>query len=274
MPDAAEVAEALAVAREAARQAAAGLLAAWPGTGRADAVRKRPRDLVTEADRESERRILEVLGRAFPDHAVLAEESGSRSSGGSLRWIVDPLDGTANYVHGFPMFAVSIALYDGSLPLAGLVLDPVRSEWFTARSGQGAWLDGGEPGLARRLAVADGGDPEEGPLLATGFPFKIRSQMERYMTAFDELFRRSSDMRRAGSAALDLAYVASGRVDGFWEMALNPWDIAAGEILVLEAGGLVSDWRGGDAHRESGWIAAGGPATHRLLTSVLARHAA
>lgn len=274
MADAAEVAEALAVAREAAGQAAALLLAAWPGTGRGDAVRKRPRDLVTDADRESEHRILEVLSRAFPDHAVLAEESGGRPSDGSLRWIVDPLDGTANYVHGFPMFAVSIALYDGSVPLAGVVLDPVRAEWFTARSGEGAWLDGGEPGSATRLTVADGGDPEEGPLLATGFPFKNRSQMGRYVAAFGDLFQRSSDMRRAGSAALDLAYVASGRVDGFWEMALSPWDIAAGELLVLEAGGRVSDWRGGDGHRESGWIAAGGPATHRLLTSVLARHAA
>ncbi|HET6361181.1 MAG TPA: inositol monophosphatase family protein, partial [Gemmatimonadota bacterium] len=249
-------------------------LAAWPGTGRGNAERKRPRDLVTDVDRESERRILEVLAHEFPDHAVLAEESGGRSSSGSLRWIVDPLDGTANYVHGFPMFAVSIALYDGQLPLAGVVLDPVRSEWFTARSGEGAWLDRGDPGSATRLTVADGGDPEEGPLLATGFPFKNRSQMDRYMAAFGDLFQRSSDMRRAGSAALDLAYVASGRVDGFWEMALNPWDIAAGEILVLEAGGVVSDWRGGNGHRESGWIAAGGPATHRLLTSVLARHAA
>ena len=274
MADAAEVAEALSVAREAARQAAAVLLAAWPGISRRDADRKRPRDLVTDADRESERRILEVLARAFPDHAFLAEESGGQASEGSLCWIVDPLDGTANYVHGFPMFAVSIALYDGQLPLAGVVLDPVRSEWFTARSGEGAWLDRGETGSATRLTVAGGGDPEEGPLLATGFPFKNRSEMPRYLAAFADLFQRSSDMRRAGSAALDLAYVAAGRVDGFWEMALNPWDIAAGEILVLEAGGLVSDWRGGDGHRESGWLAAGGPATHRLLTSVLARHAA
>ncbi len=274
MPDAAELAEAVSVAREAARQAASVLLAAWPGTGRADAFRKRPRDLVTDADRESERRILEVLARAFPEHAVVAEESGDRPSDGSLRWIVDPLDGTANYVHGFPMFAVSIALYDGDLPLAGVVLDPVRSEWFTARVGEGAWLDRGDPGSASRLRVTDGGDPEEGPLLATGFPFKNRALIERYVAAFGELFERSSDMRRAGSAALDLAYVAAGRVDGFWEMALNPWDIAAGEILVLEAGGLVSDWRGGDGHRETGWIVAGGPPTHELLTSVLARHAA
>lgn len=250
------------------------LLEAWPGTGRADAARKRRGDFVTEADRESERRILEVLAREFPDHAVVAEESGARASEGSLCWIVDPLDGTANYVHGFPMFAVSIALYDGSLPLAGLVLDPVRSEWFTARAGQGAWLDRGEPGSAVRLTVADAADPDEGPLLATGFPFKDRAQLGRYLAAFGELFGRASDMRRAGSAALDLAYVASGRVDGFWEMALNPWDIAAGEILVLEAGGRVSDWRGGDGHRETGWIAAAGRVTHDLLTSILAPHAA
>ncbi len=273
MADAAEVAEALEVAREAAREAAGILLAAWQSTGHGEAVRKRPRDLVTEADRRSEIRILEILGRAFPEHAIVAEESGGRP-GASLRWIVDPLDGTTNYVYGFPMFAISIALYDGEMPLAGLVLDPVRSEWFTARAGEGAWLDGGEPGAATRLAVTDGGDPGEGPLLATGFPFKSPARTERYLAAFGELFVRSSDMRRAGSAALDLAYVAAGRVDGFWEMELNPWDIAAGEILVLEAGGLVSDWTGGYGHRESGWIVAGGPATHRLLTSVLARHAA
>lgn len=274
MADAVGTAEALSVAREAARQGAAVLLDAWAGTGRGDASRKRRGDFVTEADRESERRILEVLTREFPDHAVVAEESGGRASDGSLRWIVDPLDGTANYVHGFPMFAVSIALYDGSFPLAGVVLDPVRSEWFTARAGEGAWLDRGEPGSAVRLAVADAADPEEGPLLATGFPFKDRGELGRYLAAFGELFGRASDMRRAGSAALDLAYVAAGRVDGFWEMALNPWDIAAGEILVLEAGGCVSDWRGGDGHRETGWIAAGGRATHELMTSILSRHAA
>jgi myo-inositol-1(or 4)-monophosphatase len=121
--------------------------------------------------------------------------------------------------------------------------------------------------------VADAIDPEEGPLLATGFPFRNPSRMPRYLAAFGELFGRSSDMRRAGSAALDLAYVAAGRVDGFWEMDLNPWDIAAGELLVLEAGGLVSDWRGGRSHRETGWIAAGGPDTHAFLTSILGRHA-
>lgn len=274
MADSREVAEALSVAREAAREAIDFLLAAWPATGRREASRKHPRDLVTAADRESERRILDRLGRAFPDHSIVAEESGRRSGAGALRWIVDPLDGTTNYVHGFPMFAVSIALYEDARPLAGLVVDPVRGEWFTAMAGEGAWLDRGDPDSASRLAVADGGDPEEGPLLATGFPFRHPSLTARYMAAFGELFVRSSDMRRAGSAALDLAYVAAGRVDGFWEMELNPWDIAAGELLVLEAGGIVSDWRGGGGHRESGWIAAGGPETHRLLTSVLAEHAA
>ncbi|MGH7565648.1 MAG: inositol monophosphatase family protein [Gemmatimonadota bacterium] len=273
MADTHEVAEALSVAREAAREAVEVLLAAWPATGRREALRKSPRDLVTDADRESERRILERLGRAFPDHSIVAEESGGRSGAGSLRWIVDPLDGTTNYVHGFPMFAVSIALYDDTIPLTGLVVDPVRDEWFTARAGEGAWLDHGDPESASRLAVADGVEAGEGPLLATGFPFKNMSETGRYLAAFRELFERSSDMRRAGSAALDLAYVAAGRVDGFWEMDLNIWDIAAGELLVLEAGGLVSDWRGGAAHRETGWIAAGGPETHRLLTSVLAGHA-
>jgi myo-inositol-1(or 4)-monophosphatase len=270
--DARQAAEALSVAREAAREAAEVLLASWTTIGRGDATRKRPRDLVTDADRASEARILERLSRAYPDYAIVAEESGD-SGAGAVRWIVDPLDGTTNYVHGFPMFAVSIALYDGSRPVAGVVLDPVRNEWFTARADGGAWLDRGDSGAGLRLSVGDGGDPAEGPLLATGFPFRHPAQTPRYLAAFEELFLRSSDMRRAGSAALDLAYVAAGRVDGFWEMALNPWDIAAGELLVLEAGGRVSDWSGGEEHRESGWIVAGGPATHALLTSVLAGHA-
>jgi myo-inositol-1(or 4)-monophosphatase len=273
VPDAVDVSEALAVAREAAREAAEILLSSWPAIGRGEASRKRPRDLVTEADRRSEERIIERIGRAFPDHAIVAEESGGRARAGSLRWIVDPLDGTTNYVHGFPMFAISIALYDGDLPLTGLVVDPVRGEWFSARVGEGAWVDRGDSGSARRLAVSEPGDPKEGPLLATGFPFKNLAETDRYLAAFRALFERSSDMRRAGSAALDLAYVAAGRVDGFWEMDLNPWDIAAGELLVLEAGGVVSDWRGGAEHRMSGWIAAGGPATHRLLTSILAAYA-
>jgi myo-inositol-1(or 4)-monophosphatase len=268
-----DVAEALSVAREAAREGIEVLLSRWAAIGRGQATRKNPRDLVTEADRESERVILERLARAFPDDAIVAEESGDRAGGGSLRWIVDPLDGTTNYVHGFPMFAISIALYDVDRPLAGLVVDPVREEWFSAAAGEGAWLDRGDPAGATRIVVADAIDPEEGPLLATGFPFRNPSRMPRYLAAFGELFGRSSDMRRAGSAALDLAYVAAGRVDGFWEMDLNPWDIAAGELLVLEAGGLVSDWRGGRSHRETGWIAAGGPETHAFLTSILGRHA-
>ena len=272
MVDARQAAEALSVAREAAREAAESLLASWAAIGRGDATRKRPRDLVTDADHASEARILERLSRAYPDHAIVAEESGGSGSG-SLRWIVDPLDGTTNYVHGFPMFAVSIALYDGPRPVVGIVLDPVRNEWFSARAGGGAWLDLGDPGAASRLAVADGVDPAEGPLLATGFPFRHPARIGRYLAAFEELFLRSSDMRRAGSAALDLAYVAAGRVDGFWEMGLSPWDIAAGELLVVEAGGRVSDWSGGEGHRDSGWIAAGGPATHEFLTSVLAAHA-
>jgi myo-inositol-1(or 4)-monophosphatase len=268
-----DVAEALSVAREAAQEGAGVLLSRWAAIGRGQAARKHPRDLVTEADHESERRILDRLARAFPGDAIVAEESGDRAGAGSLRWIVDPLDGTTNYVHGFPMFAISIALYDDDRPLAGLVVDPVRGEWFTAAAGEGAWLDSGDPAAAVRIRVADGQDPEEGPLLATGFPFRNPARLPRYLAAFEELFLRSSDMRRAGSAALDLAYVAAGRVDGFWEMDLNPWDIAAGELLVLEAGGVVSDWRGGAGHRETGWIAAGGPATHRFLTSVLGRHA-
>lgn len=272
MADAVDTVEALAVAREAAAAARRVLRDAGPWTGRPAAAEKNPWDLVTETDHRSEEQIVERLSRAFPDHAIVAEESGGSGGRGPYRWIVDPLDGTANYVHGFPMFAVSIALYEDDDPRVAVVVDPVRDEWFTARSGAGAWVDGGDPGAAERLAVASEPAPERA-LLATGFPFRRREELDRYLGAFRELFVRVSDMRRAGSAALDLAYVAAGRLDGFWELGLSPWDIAAGELLIAEAGGRTTDWSGGPGHRRSGWVAAGSPAVHALLVATLERHA-
>jgi myo-inositol-1(or 4)-monophosphatase len=171
------------------------------------------------------------------------------------------------------MWAVSVALLDGDEPLLGVVVDPVREEWFTAVAGRGARLDGGTPGDGEPLAVSGAAEPGRA-ILATGFPFRRPQEIERYLAAFGELFPRVSDMRRAGSAALDLAYVAAGRLEGFWEIGLNRWDIAAGELLVEEAGGRVTDWRGGSEHRATGWIAAGNPAAHALLVEVLAPYAA
>jgi myo-inositol-1(or 4)-monophosphatase len=276
-PEELDLARALAVAREAAGAGVDTLREAWERRGRATIVadEKQPRDLVTEADRAAERCIVERIRAAFPDHALLAEESDhgeSREGLGAARWVVDPLDGTANFVHGIPMWAVSVALLDGDAPVVGVVVDPVRDEWFTAVTGRGAFLDGGDPADAEPLAVSPSREPGRA-ILATGFPFRRPVEIDRYLEAFGEIFRRVSDMRRAGSAALDLAYVASGRLEGFWEIGLHRWDIAAGELLVLEAGGRVSDWRGGDEHRTTGWIAAGNPTAHDLLIEVLAAYA-
>lgn len=271
MADAVETADALAVADEAATRAAAVVREAYADPERGRASRKRPRDFVSEVDEEAEAAILEVLGRAFPGHAVLAEESGSTEGEGRFRWVVDPLDGTTNFLHRFPAFAVSIALTESGRPIVGLVVDPLRGERFKARAGEGAVLARSE-GTRRALAVTEPAEPTE-RLVATGFPFRHPDQLDRYLSAFRAVFERVGDLRRAGSAALDLAYVAAGRVDGFWELGLNPWDTAAGELLVLEAGGLVSDWSGGDGHRASGWIVAGGPGVHAALVDALARFA-
>ena len=275
-PETLDLDRVLGVAREAAGAGVETLREAWRNRdAEVVADEKQPRDLVTETDREAERRIVERIRATFPDHDLVAEESdqrGAAAAGVGPRWVVDPLDGTANFVHGIPMWAVSVALLDDDTPVVGVVVDPLRNEWFTAVAGQGAFLDRGDPAEAEPIGVSRSGDPARA-ILATGFPFRRPVEIERYLEAFGELFRRVSDMRRAGSAALDLAYVASGRVEGFWEIGLNRWDIAAGELLVLEAGGRVSDWRGGAEHRTTGWIAAGNEATHDLLLEVLAAYA-
>ena len=270
-----DLAAALEVARDAAAAGAAVLRPAWHETGRGKARAKAPGDLVTEADRKAEARIVERIQEAYPAHAIVAEESGLHGDAEAerYRWIVDPLDGTANFVHRIPAWAVSIALVEDGSPILGVVVDPLRDEWFTAVAGGGAWRDGGDPRDARAIEVSRTTNLDEA-ILATGFPFRRPHEIDRYMGAFDDLFRRVSDMRRIGSAAIDLAYVAAGRVEGFWEIGLKPWDIAAGELIVLEAGGRVSDWRGGMEHRTTGWIAAGNPETHDLLLEVLSAYAA
>ncbi len=272
MADAVETADALAVAREAAADAVAVLRAAAESAGQYEVADKQSRDFVTAIDRAAEEAIVERIQRAFPDHAMMAEESGQRSGRSAHTWVIDPLDGTTNFMHRFPMYAVSIALIEGDAPQVGVVVDPVRGEWFTARVGEGSRLDSGQPDDAQPIRVADPPRPDR-RLVATGFPFRHPDHIDLYLAAFAALFENVGDMRRAGSAALDLAYVAAGRVDGFWEIGLNLWDIAAGELLIAEAGGIVTDWSGTDAHRDSGWVAAGGPEVHGLLVDTLARFA-
>jgi myo-inositol-1(or 4)-monophosphatase len=195
-------------------------------------------DLVTSVDRESERRIVEVLRSNFPGHSILAEEETDRvGNQGNHRWIIDPLDGTTNFAHGYPQFCVSVALeYDGEVIL-GLVYDPLRRECFRAVKGRGATLNGGPIHIS-------GVSELDKALLATGFPYDQREKADYYLTFFKAFMTRSQGIRRDGSAALDLCYVACGRIDGFWELKLRPWDTAAGALIVEEAGGRVSDLSG------------------------------
>jgi myo-inositol-1(or 4)-monophosphatase len=270
--DAVETADALAVAREAAADAVAVLQAAAESAHENVVTDKQPRDFVTAIDHAAEEAIVDRIQRAFPNHAVMAEESGERSGTTTHKWVIDPLDGTTNFMHGFPMYAVSIALLEGDSPQVGIVVDAVRGEWFTARAGEGAQLDNGRIDDSRPIRVAESPRLDR-RLVATGFPFRHPEQIDRYLAAFAVLFERVGDMRRAGSAALDLAYVAAGRVDAFWELGLNLWDIAAGELLIAEAGGIVTDWSGAGEHRDTGWIAAGSPDVHAVLIETLARFA-
>lgn len=231
------------------------------GMGRvapAEIYRKGPVDYVTVVDRESEELILDMIRREFPDHHIMAEESASGGLQPGITWIIDPLDGTTNFIHGFPFVAISIAVCVDREVVLGMVLDPLRDELFTARRGQGAYLNG------RRLQVRQLPNLQTA-LIATGFPARAKHLLEPYLNAFQGIFTKVSGIRRAGSAALDLAYVAAGRVDGFWEAGLQPWDVAAGSLLVLEAGGVVDDFQGSGRYLHSGHIIAGTELVHPFL---------
>ena len=235
------------------------------GHGRAHAPERKGRiDLVTEYDRRSERLVLDGLRRRFPGHAVLAEESGAHAGGpGGVRWIVDPLDGTTNFAHNYPFFCVSIAAeVDGRLA-AGVVYDPIRDELFAAAAGHGATRDGGP------IRVSDVARVEDA-LLVTGFPYDVREHPERSLPHFAAFLTRAQAVRRDGSAALNLSYLACGRFDGFWEVGLSPWDVAAGTLLVREAGGRVTDYDGGAARLDGREILASNGRVHEEMRAVLA----
>jgi len=216
--------------------------------------KKSRNDFVTEVDRQAEMVIIEILHKSYPDHAILAEESGRQGDSPYL-WIIDPLDGTTNYLHGFPQYAVSIALqHRGELDQA-VVYDPLRQELFTASRGGGAMLNN------RRIRVSKQ-KHLEGALLGTGFPFKEQERLDKYLDGFRVLFPMTAGIRRAGAASLDLAYVACGRLDGFWELGLKSWDMAAGALLIKEAGGLISDLDSKDTYLKSGDVVAANPEIH------------
>jgi myo-inositol-1(or 4)-monophosphatase len=218
-------------------------------------------DYVTRFDRQSEAAILEVLARESPGVAVLAEERGGTRA--ATMWAVDPLDGTTNFIRGLPVVAVSVALLDADAPLVGVVIAPFLKLEFAVARGNGATLNGDRLHSLRTI------EPSRA-VVATGFPFRNKQRMPRYRPVLEGALLHFEDLRRAGAAALDLAWTASGTFDGYFELGLNTWDLAAGAALVNEVGGRVSDWSGGDGWLESGNILAGAPGVHELLLQLAA----
>lgn len=221
-------------------------------------------DYVTEVDRSAEAAIVEIIRRAYPQHGILAEE-GSTIPGKDFEWIIDPLDGTTNFIHGLPQVAVSIAVRHFDRIEHAVVYDPLRNELFSASRGGGAHLND------RRLRIAQRRDLE-GALLGTGFPFKDFSYLDAYLATLRAIMPKVAGVRRPGSAALDLAYVAAGRYDGFWEFRLKPWDLAGGVLLVQEAGGVVTDFHGEQDYWHSGNIVAGNMRIHAQLLRIIDEH--
>ncbi len=215
-------------------------------------------DFVTRVDNECERTIIEVVRGRFPDHHFLAEESLHEHETEGYRWIIDPLDGTTNYIHGFPMSCVSIAVQYRREIIAGAIYDPFRKELFTALKGEGAYLNG------NKIAVSAVTDPAKA-LIATGFPFKKKEFIDHYLQLFKNIFLKVSDVRRAGAAAIDLAYIACGRLDGFFEIGLSPWDCAAGSLMIKEAGGIITNFGGADDLFSTGNLVTGNPSIYAML---------
>ena len=223
---------------------------------------KSSNDFVTEVDRAAEQAIIEVLRDAFPGHGILAEESGESGPESEYTWIIDPLDGTTNFIHGMPQYAVSIAQTKNGVLEHAVVYDPNTNEMFTASRGAGAFLNDRRIRVSRRTRLNEA-------LIGTGFPFRQFDHVDAYLAMFKELTQKTAGIRRPGAASLDLAYVASGRFDGFWEMGLSPWDMAAGVLLIQEAGGLVSDLSGEANYLTTGNLVAGTPKIFGQLLPII-----
>jgi len=225
---------------------------------------KQQSDYVTEVDKLAESAIIEMLRETYPSHAILAEESGS-SGQSEFLWIIDPLDGTTNFIHGLPQYAVSIALAHKGVLTHAVVYDTNRNELFTASKGSGAYLND------KRLRVSKRSKLDEA-LIGTGFPYRSFTHIDAYLAIFRELTQKTAGLRRPGAATLDLAWVAAGRLDGFWEFGLSPWDMAAGALLISEAGGLVGDLTGEPNYLASGNIVGGNPKVFSQLLQIMAPH--
>jgi myo-inositol-1(or 4)-monophosphatase len=226
---------------------------------------KQHNDFVTEVDKASEAAIIGILLGAYPDHSILAEESGATDNRSDYQWVIDPLDGTSNFIHGFPYYCVSIALLHKGIATQAVIYDPTRNDLYTASRGAGAYLNDKRIRVGRRDRLADG-------LIGTGFPFRDGSDVEGYLRLFGKMTESCAGLRRPGAAALDLANVAAGRLDGFFEQGLHPWDVAAGSLLVSEAGGLIGNYRGDANFMDLGEIVAGNPKIFAQMVRILGEH--
>jgi myo-inositol-1(or 4)-monophosphatase len=222
-------------------------------------------DYLTFVDESAEKKIIEIIHSQFPEHSILAEESGKQEKQSDYLWIIDPLDGTTNYIKDIPVFAVSIALQHKKEIIMAVVLDTMQNDLYTAEKNKGAFLNN------NKIKVSSQSNIEES-LLATGFPFKHKEMLSPYIKCFKEIFLHCSGIRRLGAAALDLAYVASGHFEAFWEMGLNPWDMAAGELLITEAGGNVTDFWNEQNHLSNSFILASNYKIHAKLHKIIIQH--
>ncbi len=254
----------LTIAVKAARRAGNLIHRAAENLDHLTVTKKSHADYVSEVDRAAEQTIIETLLGAYPNHAILAEESGAHGDS-EFVWIIDPLDGTTNFLHGFPQYAVSIALQHKGVLSQAVIYDPTRNDLFTASRGRGAFLNERRIRVSKRKELAT-------CLIGTGFPYSRFEHMDAYMAILRDMMPKTSGLRRPGSAALDLAYTAAGRYDGFFETALKPWDIAAGCLLIQEAGGMVGDLQGRDNYLKTGHICAGNPDIYPQLLEVIAPH--
>lgn len=252
------------IAVRAARQAGSLILRSLQHVEHLQITTKGLNDYVSDVDRLAEQEIIGVIKKAYPEHAIMAEESGDTGADDTV-WIIDPLDGTTNFLHGFPHYCVSIAVRIKGRVEHAVIFDPLRDELFTATRGAGAQLN------ERRLRVSKRKDLN-GALIATGFPFKYPQHHAAYLAMFSSVLPKVTDLRRTGSAALDLAYVAAGRVDGYWEIGLENWDLAAGSLLVEEAGGTVTDFCGQDQLFDKGHVIAAGLSLHKHLQAAITPH--
>ena len=253
------------IAIRAARQAGDIIVRSADSVGTLKINIKNKNDFATEVDKRAELEIINILLTAFPDHGILGEETGFTNQDAEYMWIIDPLDGTTNFIHGFPHYAVSIALTKNNVLQQAVIYDPVRQDLFTASRGKGAVYNNIRLRVSRQIKL-------DGAFLGTGFPFKNNKNIEPYLDIFRDIFSETSGVRRAGAASLDLAYVAAGKLDGFFEIGLKPWDFAAGVLLIQESGGVVTDFEGTHDFFKTGNIICGNPKMHKVLLEKITPH--